>query len=120
MLQRFLNADRSQNIPAVNISENDAAFLIEMAAPGYKKEDFKVSADKNVLTVSVPKKALENGTQNKKFYRREFEYGSFSRSFSLPEGVDTEKISGEYADGILTITVPKAEIKNIKQTIIIK
>jgi len=120
---RFYRNERVHNLPLVNISEDNNFFVIEMAAPGYKKEDFNVNTDRNVLTISVSKKNLETEnqtSQSRKVHRREFYYGSFSRSFSLPDGVDASKISGEYSNGILTILIPKAQEQNLKQTITIK
>jgi len=95
-------------VPAVNISETDTDFLIELAVPGLKKEDFKISVDKNVLTVSAEKKS-ENNQEGKKFSKREFSYTSFVRSFTLPETIDHSKIDAAYADGILKLTIAKKE-----------
>lgn len=145
MLQRFFNNDdidwfgnnlfqidnnRMNGVPPVNISEKNDGFIIEMAAPGYKKEDFSVNVDKNLLTISVHKKTEktenpENNNDNKdknepKVYRREYSFSSFSRSFTLPEGVDAQKIGGSYTDGILKLEIPKCEIQNTKKAIEIK
>ncbi|MBS1504056.1 MAG: Hsp20/alpha crystallin family protein [Bacteroidetes bacterium] len=100
---RFVN-----KIPAVNIAETEGEFQIELAAPGLKKEDFKINLDKNVLSVSVEKK-IENVDENKKYSKREYSYSSFVRSFTLPESADAGKIGAEYIDGVLKLNVAKKE-----------
>jgi HSP20 family protein len=104
----FLGDKLVARIPAVNISETENEFQVELAVPGLKKEDFKISLDKNVLTVSSEKKT-ENVEEGKKFSKREYSYNSFSRSFTLPESADHSKIEADYADGILTLTITKKE-----------
>jgi HSP20 family protein len=104
----FLGDKLVSRIPAVNIAETENEFQIELAAPGLKKEDFKINLDKNVLSVSTEKKA-ENVEEGKKFSKREYNYTSFTRSFTLPETVDHSKIDAEYADGILKLKVAKRE-----------
>jgi HSP20 family protein len=149
MLHRFFNNDdidwfgnnmfhadrnRMYGVPPVNISESDKEFAIEMAAPGYDKKDFNVNVDKNLLTISVDKEHGENvegnadtnanadanNPDNKQIYRQEFCFSSFSRSFTLPEGVDAQKIGGKYENGILTLTIPKAAVVNTKKSVEIK
>lgn len=95
-------------IPAVNIAETENEFHIELAAPGLKKEDFKISLDKNVLTISAEKKS-ENTDESKKYSKREYSYSSFVRSFTLPESADQNNIEAEYTDGILKLNVGKKE-----------
>jgi HSP20 family protein len=99
--------------PAVNIAETENEFEIELAAPGLKKEDFKISLDKNVLSVSVEKKS-ETTDETKKYSKREYSYQSFVRSFTLPETVDYSKIDAEYTDGILKLNVAKKEEAKIQ------
>jgi len=94
--------------PAVNIAETENEFHIELAAPGLKKEDFKISLDKNILSVSAERKA-ENVEEGKKYSKREYSYSSFIRSFTLPEVADQAKIGAEYTDGILKLNVAKKE-----------
>ncbi|MBQ1698046.1 MAG: Hsp20/alpha crystallin family protein [Bacteroidales bacterium] len=150
MLHRFFNNDdidwfgnnmfhadrnRMYGVPPVNISESDKEFAIEMAAPGYDKKDFNVSVDKNLLTISVDKEHGDNADNaadnanadnaadnpdNKQIYRQEFCFSSFSRSFTLPEGVDAQKIGGKYENGILTLSIPKAAVVNTKKSVEIK
>ena len=104
----FISDRLVSRVPAVNIAENDNEFHIELAAPGLKKEDFKISLDKNILSVSAEKKA-ENNSETKKYSKREYSYNSFARSFTLPETVDYSKIEADYTDGILKLTVAKRE-----------
>ncbi|SHF47695.1 heat shock protein Hsp20 [Salegentibacter echinorum] len=97
-------------IPAVNIQETEDGFNVDVAAPGMSKENFNIELDKDVLTISSEEKK-EKETENKegKFTRKEFSYSSFKRAFSLPDSVDTEKISASYKDGVLEISLPKRE-----------
>ena len=101
------------SLPAVNIVETEDQFAIEFAAPGLKKEDFKVNLDNNVLTVSSEKEDKEED-KNKNYTRREFNYSSFQRSFTLPDSANSEKISAEYKDGVLKIEIPKKEEAKVK------
>ena len=104
------------SLPAVNFRETKDDFLIEVAAPGLKRDDFKVELDNNVLTISCEQEAKgeENG-RNDGYSRREFSYQSFQRSFSLPESrVDGDKIAAKYVDGILHISIPKREEAKVK------
>jgi len=95
--------------PAVNVMENNDEFLIEVAAPGLDKKDFKVDVDNNVLSISSEKEFKDEEKEDGHYMRREFSYASFSRSFSLPEAVDAEKIKAKHKDGILMIHIPKRE-----------
>lgn len=98
------------NVPAVNIKEEENQFHIEVAAPGLKKEDFNLNLDNNLLTISSQKEVTNEEKDEKGNYtRREFGYQSFSRSFTLPEGVDADKIKANYTDGVLKIDIPKKE-----------
>lgn len=100
---RFIN-----KVPAVNIAETENEFHIELAVPGLKKEDFKISLDKNLLSVSAEKKT-ENVDESKKYSKREYSYNSFVRTFTLPETADAAKIDAEYTDGVLKLNVAKKE-----------
>ena len=99
----------------VNISESDADFGIEVALPGFEKEDFVVNVEKDTLTISAEKKVekTEEDTE-RKYVRQEFGYGKFTRSFHLPESVDSNNISATYSNGILHLTLPK-EVKEIEK-----
>ncbi len=96
------------NTPAVNICENADEFRIEVAAPGLEKNDFTIDIHHNILTISCQKEE-KTETKDSKYTRREFNYNCFSRSFTLPSAVETDKISANHKDGILTIVVPKRE-----------
>jgi HSP20 family protein len=95
-------------VPAVNISENKNQYHIDLAAPGLKKEDFKIELDKNILTVAVDH-ASEDKNDGKRYSKREFSYHSFSRAFALPESADNSAIEAEYTQGVLSIRVAKKE-----------
>jgi HSP20 family protein len=103
-------------LPAANVKETNDAFTIEIAAPGMKKDNFKIESQNNVLTISAETiHDQENGSGEENYTRREFSYQSFQRSFSLPEDVvEGTKISAHYDNGILYITVPKREEVKVK------
>jgi HSP20 family protein len=94
--------------PAANIIENNDSFNLEIAAPGMVKDDFKINLENNILTISaeVEDQKREEG---KNYSRKEFYYGSFSRSFTLPKTIDLENIKADYEGGILKITLPKKD-----------
>jgi HSP20 family protein len=94
------------NVPAVNISETDKSYEVTLAAPGMKKEDFRIDVEGNLLTVSSQKEHREEDS-SKKFSRKEYSYSSFSRSFNVPQEVNLEKIEARYTDGILHIVLPR-------------
>ncbi|RZL46089.1 MAG: Hsp20/alpha crystallin family protein [Pedobacter sp.] len=105
-------------VPNVNIYEGINEYKIELAAPGLNKEDFKIDLKKDNLSVWAEKK-VEADAQ-KDYTRKEFEYNSFARSFVLPEGVDADKITAEYINGILYITIGKLdEAKNTHKEIVV-
>lgn len=104
----FISDRLTSRVPAVNIGETENAFHIELAAPGLKKDDFKINLEKNVLSISVEKKTEEN-QDNRRFSRKEYSYTSFVRSFTLPDTADQTKIDAQYVDGILKIDVIKKE-----------
>jgi HSP20 family protein len=96
--------------PAVNIIETSDDFRMEMVAPGMKKEAFNIELDENTMIVSYDHEDNREGErQNLKYVTREYNYHSFSRSFSLPETADVDNIQAKYQDGILNITIPKKE-----------
>jgi len=119
MMENFLNDDflplknRNGNetfAPAVNVSDNEKSYDVEVAAPGMNKEDFKVAVDNGVLTISSEKETETEETKDN-YTRKEFSYSSFSRSFGLPENVDDKKIKAKYDNGILRITIPKTKVE---------
>lgn len=101
-------------IPSVNITENGKEFKIELGAPGLKKDDFKIDIDNGTLTVSAEKEETAK-EENERFTKQEFNYTSFSRSFMLPETVESEDVKAKYEDGILKIQVAKKEEAKQKQ-----
>lgn len=102
-------------VPAANIAETDSAFQIELATPGLRKEDFKINVEKDQLTISVDKKPEElKGPEGKKYNRREFNFQSFTRTFTLPELADQASIRAEYTDGVLLLTIGKREEAKIQ------
>lgn len=95
-------------LPSVNIKESDSDFVVEVAAPGMEKGDFKVEVNQGVMTITS-EKSTENKEEDGKYTRQEFSYQSFCRSFSLPTSVDSEKIGAKYENGILFVSIPKRE-----------
>ncbi len=99
---------RTMNVPAVNITEHKDEYLVSLAAPGLKKDDFKLDVDGNMLTISSEKEESKE-EKEKRFTRKEYSYSSFSRSFTLPEEINKEKIEAKYEDGVLKISLPRKE-----------
>lgn len=113
----FPTTNRSNSNTGVNISESDADFLIEVALPGLEKGDFDVNVEADVLTISAERKAENNeeGEENgRKYTRREFNFTSFKRSFYLPENVNSDDISANYNNGILSLSLPKVVKEEVK------
>lgn len=103
-------AGGNSTLPAVNIRENHDEYLIDVAAPGMSKENFKVNYDNGRLTISSERKEEKSEKTEEKYTRREFSYMSFQRAFTMPENVvNGERINANYADGILRIKVPKRD-----------
>ncbi len=100
--------NRYANLPAVNIAESDKDFMIDLAAPGFKKEDFKIKVDEGVITISAESKS-ENKEEKKEYTRQEYNYSSFTRSFRLPENVKEDNIQAKYEDGMLKLSLPKSK-----------
>lgn len=116
----FLSKEFAGYVPAVNISESDKAFHIELSAAGFSKEEFKIAVEKDVLTISAEHK-VEKTEEDKNYTRKEFSHGSFKRSFTLPETVDVEKIEAKYENGILKLKVLKKEqtkINSVKEIVV--
>jgi HSP20 family protein len=104
----------------VNIKETTDAYQAEVVAPGFEKNDFKINLEKNLLTISAEKKN-EVKEENEKQIRREYSYRSFSRSFTLDDKIDAEKIDAKYLNGVLTLNLPKkAEVKALTKEISVK
>ena len=99
---------KSISVPAVNVTENTKDFKVSVAAPGLKKEDFKIDVNGNMLTISS-ETGEEKEEKDEKYTKKEYSYSAFSRSFTLPEGVNKEKIDASYENGILRLVLPKSE-----------
>ncbi|MDH1602768.1 Hsp20/alpha crystallin family protein [Empedobacter sp. GD03739] len=109
MRPKFETFVNSQNqFPAVNIKENEDSFEILLAAPGLNKEDFSIEIDENILKISSEFKQNEE-VKDEKFSRREFNFSSFKRAFTLPETINEDKIEASYVNGILQLVLPKKE-----------
>jgi HSP20 family protein len=94
--------------PAVDIAEHDDEYLVKVELPGVSKDDVKITLESNVLTIRGEKKQ-EKETNNEDYHRVERSYGSFERAFTLPTTVKNEKIDASFKDGVLKISLPKAE-----------
>lgn len=123
LIDRFFNDTVARSggsaysfVPRVDIIEEDKAFEVHVAVPGMKKDDFKIDVNDNFLTISGERKYTREKKENN-FHSVETQYGTFSRSFTLPENVDATKISAKYLDGILELTIPKDEKKVLKTTV---
>lgn len=100
--------DIGSTMPSVNLSETDREYQIDLAAPGMKKEDFKVEIeDKTISIASEKEERFEETNKKENYTRKEFNYTSFCRSFHLPDAAEKEKIEAIYKDGILHVTIPK-------------
>lgn len=121
LIDQFFNNALTRNggsvfVPQVDVIEKENAYQIQVAAPGLKKENFNIELHENQITVSGERKfSTEDKEEN--YHRIETQYGSFSRSFQLPDHVDEGKINAEYNNGILELTIPKDEKKVQKQVI---
>jgi HSP20 family protein len=104
------NSATNTTLPSVNIRETNDNFIVEMAAPGMTKDDFKIELDGNLLTISSEKEDRNVMKDGEKYTRQEFSYQSFQRSFQLPKDVvDSDKIQAKYENGVLNLVVPKKE-----------
>jgi HSP20 family protein len=113
-IDEFFNMGKVMNVPAVNVSETDKEFRLCVAAPGMEKKDFKLEAFDEMLTISAEKEKEEKEEKNGRYNRREYNYSSWSRSFTLPENCDTAKLRPNTTTG-LKILIPKLEINQPKK-----
>ena len=104
-----------KTVPSVNIIEEDQRFRVELAVPGMKKDDFKVSVDDDIMTISA-ERAEEKNEEKERYTRREYYYGSFERSFTLPSSCNPEKIEARYEDGVLRFYIPKVNTTKKNQS----
>jgi len=114
-LDEFFNFGKVMNVPAVNVTETDKEFRLCVAAPGLEKKDFKIDAFEDMLTISAEHEKELKEDKPGRFNRREYNYQSWSRSFTLPENCDFGKIVAEYKNGELKIMIPKVEVKEPKK-----
>jgi len=114
----FLDSfNNGQAIPAVNISETDSQYKLELVVPGKAKEDFDIRIEDDVLIVSSEEEEKKDSTDNN-YTIKEYNYNSFSRSFKLPENTDKDKIEAKYENGVLILSIQKQEnIEKLSQTI---
>ncbi|WP_236675942.1 Hsp20/alpha crystallin family protein [Chryseolinea lacunae] len=113
--EKFFDSDWMKNfsIPAVNVRETDKSFDVEVAAPGLSKKDFKITSENGLLTISSEKKEEKEEKEND-YTRKEFNYSTFSRTFTLPENINEDDIKATYEDGILKLKLSKKMISQPK------
>ena len=104
----------SEWLPAVDITEDDNGYIIKAELPEVKKEDVKITVENGLLTISGERK-VEKEDKGKKYHRMERAYGSFVRSFRLPEDADNSKVTAQYKDGVLALNVARSEAARPKQ-----
>lgn len=102
------NLFKQDTLPAVNILDNKDKYQLSLAAPGLKKGDFHIDIEGNILTISCEKEDTKE-EKDALHTRKEYNYSSFSRSFTIPDEVHKEKIEAEYEDGLLKVSLPKKE-----------
>jgi len=108
-------SDEVSNVyPVVNVEETENEYLISAELPGMEKKDIHISLENNLLSISGEKKS-ESKTEDKNYHRFERSYGKFYRSFELPHSIDREKIDANYKNGVLNLSLPKAEEAKPKQ-----
>ena len=96
-----------ETVPSLNIREEKNDYKVELAVPGLKKEDFNIDVDGNVMTISCDKETETKDVRENGFTRREYDYSCFSRSFTLPDNADVNKVHAKYSDGVLSLDIPK-------------
>ena len=99
---------RTLTVPSVNISEDRNQYTVSLAAPGLKKDDFDIRVEGNMITISSEKEEKKE-EKDVRYTRHEYSYSSFSRSFTLPDDVNQEKIDASYNEGVLSLSLPKRE-----------
>lgn len=105
----------AMTVPSTNVRENENSFIVELAAPGMRKDDFQIVIDNNVLKIKSESKTENEASEKENYTRREFSYQSFERSFTLnSKVVEDTKINATYEDGILRLIIPKKEEAKVK------
>lgn len=115
MMEDFWNTDRffeqphftREMLPAVNIRETEKSYELELAAPGFKKDDFKISTENGVITISA-ETSMNNEEKKNNYTRQEFSCSSFARTFALPDNIMEDKITASYHDGLLSVDLKKS------------
>jgi HSP20 family protein len=102
----FFSNKFANNLPAVNVKENDTEFNVEVAAPGLKKNDFKITTENGMINISAEHEDRKE-EKDENYTRKEYNYNSFSRSFILPDNVIDENVKAKYEDGVLKLSLPK-------------
>lgn len=106
----FTTENLGTTLPAVNIRETGEEFIIEVAVPGMNKSDFRIECNQQLLQISYNNsEGKKEGASESDYWRKEFSFESFNRSFQLPESVNTEKVFAKYEDGILRVIIAKKE-----------
>jgi|LAHU01.1.fsa_nt_gb HSP20 family protein len=114
-MNEFFNNEVKTTLPTANIVENENDYQVELAVPGYDKKDFSIQLNENVLTIKAETKSEKEETKsNQQFTRKEHYYASFERHFTLPDTVKVESIEASYENGLLKITLPKKDEKEIE------
>ena len=103
----FIHRKESGCTPRTNIIENDNAFMLEFAVPGMSKKDFKINLENNLLSITA--EIEDEKKEELNYTRKEFNSGSFTRSFVVPKSVEADTIKADYKNGILTVTLPKKD-----------
>ena len=98
----------------MNIKENEKEFIVELAAPGFEKKDLDIKLKDGLLTIKSEKK-MENKEEKENYYRAEFNYNSFVRTFNVPENVDEKMIQANFENGLLTLTLPKTVVEKVEE-----
>ena len=116
----FITPNLKHQVP-VNIRETETDYVLELVAPGLEKEDFRISLDKNLLTISAEKSAENEETKEGKLIRKEYRFQSFKRSFTLDEKIEAGNIAAKYLNGVLTLNLPKkVEVKEAAKQITVQ
>lgn len=130
VLDRFFESDlldwKNRNysltnttLPSVNIKETADDFQVEVAAPGFEKNDFKIEVHNDVITISSERRNEKEEKDGEEYTKREFSYQAFTRSFTLPPLVNESKINASYEKGILLVSIPKKEEAKPKEALVI-
>ncbi len=114
-LDEFFSPVKVMNVPAVNVSETEKEFRLSVAAPGMEKKDIKVEVVDDMLTISAEKHEERKEEKNGRYNRREYNYSSWSRSFTMPENCEAGKVEASYLNGELHIVIPKKDVKEVKK-----